>query len=182
MGIFTLREHVAPWRACLLSLILVLFLGITFQHVAQGSQGPRLEGIWKVVGVQSVRADGSTTDVAAQESFVIFTDTHYSMSFAVGEKAASPEKQFSMTDSTMLSRYKHIVVNAGTYELGESTLIVHPMFAKTPDFVNGTAWFDLKLSGDRMTLTWRMTESPDGTQQPYFAEGGRSIITLERAK
>ena len=104
------------------------------------------------------------------------------MSFAVGAKAASPEKQFSMTDSTMLNRYKHIVVNAGTYELAGSTLTVHPMFAKTPDFVNGTAWFDFKLSGDRMTLTWRMTASPDGTQQPYFAEGGRSIITLERVK
>ena len=182
MRIFPLREHTKPAGISLLLFVVALALGITVQNSIRAAGGPGLRGIWKVVELQQVKPDGTVRDVAVQESFVIFTDTHYSMSFATGTKATSPEPKFSMTDSAKLNRYLDMVVNAGTYKVRGSTLTVHPTFAKVPDFVNGEGTFDLGQTNDSLTLKWRMTTSPDGTQQPYFAAGGHSVLRLKKVK
>lgn len=74
------------------------------------------------------------------------------------------------------------LTNTGTYDLEGSTRTVDPQFAKTPHYVGGTGTYEFDLSGDTLTLTWKMVTSPDGVKMPFFAQGRRANFTLARVK
>ena len=162
-------------------VLFVLAVSPLVMQSAAAEDEPGIQGVWQLRAKQLVKPDGSTKDIEVRENLFIFTDTHYSMTWTVGKKAL-PAEPFKPTDEETLRRYKHVGANAGTYKLEGSTLTTHLTFAKTPHYAGGTGTFDFAMSGDNMTLDWKMLTSPDGVRSPGFAEGNRVIFTLARAK
>ncbi len=169
-------------------LVLLLFLGVAAcqqqapleQAIPEPETAP-LEGAWRFVGGQTVAASGETTEVTIHESLMLFTAGHYSIARSAGEERIPPyAERWSPTDTEQLARMNSIVVNAGTYEATESSLVTRPLFALVPEFVGGTAEYEYELSGDTLTLTTTNIVSADDVQLPLIANGGRDIYTLER--
>ena len=118
-------------------LVLLLFLGVAAcqqqapleQAIPEPETAP-LEGAWRFVGGQTVAASGETTEVTIHESLMLFTAGHYSIARSAGEEPIPPyAERWSPTDTEKVARMNSIVVNAGTYEATESSLVTRPLFA-----------------------------------------------------
>ena len=138
--------------------------------------GP-LDGAWRLVALEDVELDGTRTTLTPQESLFLFADGYYSMAYAVGEQR-SPyyAERFSPTDEESLARMNAMTVNAGTFEIAGTRVMMHPLIARVPEFVGGLAEHDFVVSGDTLTLTWSRTVSEDGVEAP----GTTSVLTLVR--
>ncbi len=146
---------------------------------AAQATGP-LEGAWSLTGLEEVAADGTRTVLTPQESLFLFAGGHYSMAYAVGEQR-SPfyADRFNPTDAESLARMNSMTVNAGTFEIQGTRVIVRPMVARVPEFVGGRAEHEFTVSGDTLTLRWERTVSADGVEP---ADGGATILTLVRLR
>src|SRR2546423_15084289 len=71
-----------------------------------------LDGIWKIIEVQTVKADGTFTSSFPTESQVIFTRTHYSFCWT---SHTSSVRSWQMSDSMKLIRLNQTIINSGSY-------------------------------------------------------------------
>ena len=140
--------------------------------------GP-VEGAWRLTALVNIAADGARTEVTPQESLIFFGRDYYSMAYAFGDQR-SPyyAERFNPTDEESLARMNSMTVNTGTYEVDGSQLILRPLVARVPEFVNGLAEHEYELSGDTLTLTWGRTVSEDGIEAP----GVQTVLTLIRIR
>ena len=123
------------------------------------SQGPSLEGAWRVTEVVVTGANASTNKTP-QPGLYIFTKKHYSV-VAVG--GTSPRKEFgaakdpaNLTDAEKMARYEawnQFTANAGTYEVKGNTLTTRPTVAKNPSVMGGEGQTrEFKMDGKTLTL------------------------------
>jgi hypothetical protein len=105
----------------------------------------QLEGVWKVVEVivpsQSTGKD--TTISTPQPGVLILTKGYYSITVIQSARPRTapepPKDAQNLTDAEKIARFTEwspLVANAGTYEIKGSTILRHPMVAKSVDVMN----------------------------------------------
>jgi hypothetical protein len=130
----------------LLLTVAALLLPATVVFAQKKNQ---LEGAWKIVEV-TIPA-GSPTNVAMKDTtisdpqpgLIIFTKGYYSV-MAVRTStprtaAERPKDVNNLTDAEKIARFTEwspLLANSGTYEIKGSTLIRHPIVAKSAEVMN----------------------------------------------
>jgi hypothetical protein len=150
----------------------IALLVITVFGVAAASGQPpepnALVGVWQVdeITLHGPKGDGTNPD--PQPGLFIFTRDHYSIAWIPrpdGRQVfATPWKP---TAEEINAAYGTILFNAGTYELGDSTLTTRPILSKVPDLSGGHAVYEYRVEQDTLWLTMVDEYSADGSRAPW---------------
>jgi hypothetical protein len=113
---------------------------------------PPLEGAWSVVSMHVTGPDSAGTTV--QPSLFLFGDKHYSMMRVTGNQPRTLAATDSDTDAEKLAAYNSFIANTGTYEVADSTLTIHPVVARSPNYMSGGSdIYHFRVSGDTLWLS-----------------------------
>lgn len=122
---------------------------------AMPAAGP-LEGAWRVTQF----LDESTgVNTSPQPGLYIFAPGHYSVARVNGTEPRplwpdSITSRAALTAQQVRATFEPYTSNSGTYSLHGDTLIVTPMVALSPNFMNGGAdTTTYRMSGDTLVLT-----------------------------
>ena len=135
----------------------------------------KIDGVWKIVVVQTVKSNGTFISTFPSESQVVFTNNYYSFCWT---SHTSSVRNWQMPDSVKLARMNQSIINTGTYELRDSILTTKAIFAMNPMFVNGLAKFKCSYIGDTLVLTGSSVFSSDNIPNPVYANGSHIVNTL----
>lgn len=114
---------------------------------------PPLEGAWSIVSIRVTGPD-SAANTTVQPSVYLFGDRHYSMMRVTGNQPRTLAANYSATDAERLAAHNSFVANAGTYEVADSTLTIHPIVARSPNFMSGGSdKYHFRVSGDTLWLS-----------------------------
>jgi hypothetical protein len=112
-----------------------------------------MEGAWKVVEVV-VTGDRAENTPNAQPGLFIFGQKHYSMMWVRGGKARAPYAGEVPTNEEKIAAFESFTANTGTYDVSGSTLTIHPMVARSPNFMGGaSSRYQFRVAGDSLWLT-----------------------------
>ena len=159
-------------KKLLMIIPLVFLLCVTFgcQQDKINFKNPVI-GIWKVVETATVDSEGELKNLYEHSSLYIFQDYYYSMVMELGDE---PRTDFvdpwNPTDVEKIKAYNSILVNAGMYELKNSVIITRPIIARVPNFVGGEAYYEYKIEGNTLTLTWFDEVSKTGVPHPLVGK------------
>lgn len=138
--------------------VLVVVLAVGASMIGR-SQGPSLEGAWRVTEVVVTGANASTNKTP-QPGLYLFTKKHYSV---VSVRGVAPRKDIpaakdaaNLTDAEKMARYEAwdpFTANAGTYEVKGNTLTTRAIVAKNPSVMGGEGQTrEFKIDGKTLTL------------------------------
>lgn len=130
-------------------------LAVTLLTACEGMEPPEppLEGAWGIVSI-GVTGSDSPTNLMVQPSVYLFGDKHYSMMRVTGNQPRTLAAADSVTDAEKLAAYDSFIANAGTYEVADSTLTIHPLVARSPNFMSGGSdKYHFRVSGDSLWLS-----------------------------
>ena len=134
----------------LAALAAVLLTACERGERAEHSESP-LEGAWSVASIHVTGPDSAATTV--QPSLFLFGDKHYSMMRVTGNQPRALAATDSSTDAEKLSAYNSFIANTGTYEVADSTLTIHPIVARSPNYMSGGSdIYHFRVSGDTLWL------------------------------
>lgn len=139
----------------------------------------KITGVWKVVEVQTIKNGKTVTSVYPTESQAIFVQNEYSFCWTSHHAQLHI---WALPDSVKLSRFNQSIVNTGSFEINDSTLITKAVFAMHPMFSNGEARFKLNFAGDTLILTGTSVMSPDNIPNPVYANGSHFVSKLIKTK
>jgi hypothetical protein len=141
--------------------VAVAVVGISTTPAASQSAS-ELEGVWKVSRVVVTGANPRSWE-HPQATIWIFSRGYYSAvedTSQAGRTAPPPPKEPGKpTDAEKLAKYaewSQFAAGAGTYELKGSTLIQHPLVAKSLSSLSTDQSSQLKLSGDTAVLVMKL--------------------------
>ena len=118
---------------------------------AEHSETP-LEGAWSVASIHVTGPD-SAASTTVQPSLFLFVGKHYSMMRATGNQPRTLAATDSATDAERLAAYNSFIANSGTYEVVDSTLTIHPVVARSPNYMGGSDIYHFRVSGDTLWLS-----------------------------
>jgi hypothetical protein len=171
-------------RASLLVLstaCVALFIGAGCQRAGPPAAGP-LEGAWRLSEVHVTGPEGESVDRQPLPGLYTFTRQHYSIVRMLGEQLPPDNAHLWFpTPEETARQHDAIIVNAGTYELGDSIMTTHPIAAKTPEFIGGRTVYAWRVAADSLWLTTLDIRSRDDVQDPFVADY-RLVIKLVRAE
>ena len=125
---------------------------------AQSSTKKSIEGVWKVTEIVVTGEDASSVP-NPQPGLIIFTQKHYSVMWVPGNQPRSLFKGENPTNEEKIAAYDSFVANSGTYEVAEGTLTLHPMVARSPNFMGGgISKNQLRIEGTTLWLTQKNTD------------------------
>lgn len=125
---------------------------------AQSSKKKPIEGAWKVTEIVVTGANASNV-ANPQPGLIIFARKHYSVMWVPGNQPRSLFKGESPTDEEKIAAYDSFVANSGTYEVTGATLTLHPMVARSPNFMaGGVSKSQLRIEGTTLWLTQKNTD------------------------
>ena len=151
------------------------------QSCPTGDAGP-LIGVWRVAEVRYTGPGLDVTNANPQPGLHIFTPSHYSMVWMpVRERPADAADRWVLTDEEKVRAFGSIIVNSGTYELTDSTIVTHPYVAKTPEFIGGRAVHEYRVDGDTLHMTLVDAYAHDGVLDSG-ARTWRIVRTLVRVE
>ena len=138
--------------------VFALSLLIAVLSVSAFAQSKSIQGVWKIDEMSMTGSDGKAmTMKATQPSMYMFTKTHYSIIYVESDKPRMVMDDYSKaTQEQLLSIFvDDFIANAGTYDVKDGKLTVHPMVAKSPSYMKDGTWStsSMKMSGNTMTLT-----------------------------
>jgi len=117
-----------------------------------------LQGGWALTSTKN--AEG-VVDEEPLPGIVVFTSTHYSMMYAVGDKPRALVGEIaegeSPADEKLLEAYESIIANSGRYAVEDGNIVTRAYVAKSPDYMAG--WPDnaesygYSVDGDTLVLT-----------------------------
>jgi hypothetical protein len=114
---------------------------------------PPLDGAWSVVNIRVTGPD-SAANTMVQPSLFLFGDKHYSMMRVTGNQPRTLAAKDSFTDAEKLAAYNSFIANTGTYEVADSTLTIHPVVARSPNYMSGGSdKYHFRVSGDTLWLS-----------------------------
>lgn len=120
---------------------------------APEAREPGLEGAWSIVSIRGTGPD-SAPGTTVQPSVYLFGNTHYSMMRVTGNQPRALAATDSVTDAEKLAAYDSFIANTGTYEVGDSTITIHPVVARSPNFMSGGSdKYYFRVSGDTLWLS-----------------------------
>ncbi len=143
-------QPTAPIAAAALAAILLTACerGEREEH----SESP-LEGAWSVASI-SVTGPDSAANTAVQPALFLFGDKHYSMMRVTGNQPRTLAATDNPTDPEKLAAYDSFIANTGTYEVADSTLTIHPVVARSPNYMSGGSdKYQFRVSGDTLWLS-----------------------------
>ena len=117
---------------------------------AEHSESP-LEGAWSVASIHVTGPDSANMTV--QPSLFLFGDKGYSMMRVTGAQPRALAATDSDTDAEKLAAYDSFIANSGTYEVADSTLTIHPVVARSPNYMGGSDIYHFRVSGDTLWLS-----------------------------
>ena len=135
--------------------------------------------------METIRYVGPGVDVTnrdPQPGLHIFAKRHYSMVWMpVQERPADSAEKWVLTDEEKVRAFSSIIVNSGTYELTDSTIVTHPVVAKTPEFMGGMAIHEYAIRGDTLRMTLLDAYTHDGVRDSGAVKW-RIVRTLVRVE
>ena len=137
---------------------LMLLVLCTTVVSAQSSTKKPIEGAWKVTEIVVTGANASNVP-NPQPGLIIFAQKHYSAMWVPGNQPRSLFKGEDPTDQEKIAAYDSFVANSGTYEVAGTTLTLHPMVARSPNFMaGGVSKYELRIEGTTLWLTQKNTD------------------------
>ena len=137
-------------------ILLLLFSAVLS---AQSTARKPIEGVWKVVEIV-VTGAGASTSSNPQPSLLILTQGHYSQIGVLGDKARTLYKAEEPTNAEKVAAFDSFFGNAGTYEVSGSTLTIHPIVARNPNFMaGGFEKYQFRLEGNNLWLTDKSSDT-----------------------
>ena len=125
---------------------------------AQSSTKKSIEGVWKMTEIV-VTGEDALNVPNPQPGLIIFTQKHYSVMWVPGNQPRSLFKGENPTNEEKIAAYDSFVANSGTYEVAEGTLTLHPMVARSPNFMaGGVSKNQLRIEGTTLWLTQKNTD------------------------
>ena len=125
---------------------------------AQSSRKKPIEGAWKVTEIVVTGANSSNVP-NPQPGLIIFARKHYSAMWVPGNQPRSLFEGEDPTNEEKIAAYDSFVANSGTYEVARATLTLHPMVARSPNFMaGGVSKFQLRIEGTTLWLTQKNTD------------------------
>jgi hypothetical protein len=117
------------------------------------SPEPPLEGAWSITSIRVTGPD-SAANATVQPSLYLFGDKHYSMMRVTGNQPRTLAATDSDTDAEKLASYNSFIANTGTYEVADSTLTIHPVVARSPNYMSGGSdIYHFRVGGDTLWLS-----------------------------
>ena len=158
---------------------LTLLVLCTITISAQTSTKQSIEGAWKVAEIVVTGQDaGDVTN--PQPGLLIFARKHYSMMWIPGNQPRSLFKADPPTNEEKIAAYDSFVANSGTYELTGDTLTLHPIVARSPNFMAGdrVATYQVRIEATRLSLRSTGPSTPSANRVSP-ASGSTSNTTLK---
>ncbi len=144
---------------------------------------PTIEGAWTLEEITTVGGPNEGTVTDPQPSLWVFAGAHYSEMYVIPEsEARALFEQAPQSDAEIRGAYDTFIANSGSYELQGSTLVMRPMVAKHPNFMQGGSQsYDYRLEGDTLWLTDvpGMITIPGVELEQLYTEATRKLIRLE---
>jgi Lipocalin-like domain len=141
----------------ILRAVFLAFLTVSLASAQSGAKKP-IEGVWKVTETVVTGANASN-NASAQPSLIIFAQQHYSMMYVPGSKPRALYKAQEPTNDEKIAAFDSLVANTGTYEISGSTLTIHPIVARNPNFMaGGFDKYQFRIDGTTLTLTEKSTD------------------------
>ena len=139
-----------------------------------------ITGVWQIKDLAKQNGNRIVGGMTIPSLF-IFAQHHYCMVWVM---SAKPQRAFAErwnpSDAEKIERFDSLVVNAGTYEITESTITAHPTVARIPEFMGGRFVCEYRVEGDFLRLKFVDEYTYDGVQAPWAASGRGLILTLVR--
>jgi len=145
------------WLTTVLPFVVFLADGPKYASGPE-SQGS-LRGAWKIVRMSLTNGDQTTTNSSPQPGLVLFTESHYSLTYVEGNQV---RKMFAdplrPTDAEKVEAYNTFVAHSGTYTVSDSVIAMQPDIAKAPHLMAGELRntffrFAHQFTGDTLRLT-----------------------------
>ena len=156
-----------------IAAMLVILATVSAAWRAAPAQDVSVEGAW----VLSSTADSAgTVNESPPPGLFVFTGTHYSMMFAIGDGPRAQYPGESQTDEERLAAYGTFVANTGRYQVVGDQLTFRAYVAKDPNYM--ADWPDnantatVHLDGDTLQWTWGGD----------FAPGAKQVFTFRRVE
>jgi len=165
--------------------VLTLLVLCTTVISAQSSTKKTIEGVWKVTEIIVTGANASNV-ATPQPGLFIFAKKYYSVMWVPGNQPRSLFKGDSPTDEEKIAAYDSFVANSGTYEVDGSTLTLHPMVARSPNFMaSGVSKSELRIEGTTLWLTQKNTDviiRTGNTAAPSSGAASETRLKLSRVE
>jgi len=79
--------------------------------------------------------------------------------YVPGNKPRALYKAQEPTNEEKISAFDSLIANTGTYEISGSTLTIHPIVARNPNFMaGGSDKYQFRIEGTTLTLTEKSTD------------------------
>jgi|SRR6476620_9033414 len=125
---------------------------------AQSSTKKSIEGVWKVTEIVVAGQDASNVS-NPQPGLIIFTQKYYSVMWVPGNEPRSLFKGENPTNEEKIAAYDSFIANAGSYEVVDGILTLHPMVSRSPNFMGGgSAKNQFRIEGTTLWLTQKNTD------------------------
>lgn len=139
-----------------------------------------IEGAWTIQDASVVDAAGVVSQVDVRASLYIFGPQYYSVMSRAGDDINPPFSQlWNPTDAEKVQSFDSFSGNAGRYEISGSMLTLYPVVARG-DVMDGSVTSEFRILADTLWVTWTDLRAPDGTQNAFYAGGGRREQRLIR--
>jgi len=145
-------------------------LAVLFNVPSASAQG-KLEGTWKYVEFIPSGPDAKPIPL---EGVLIFTKSHFSMIFVLGDKPRAELPQKGATDAQKVAAWTPLSAGAGPYEVKGNTYTARSLVAKNPggspdDWVT----VEFKIEGNTLITT------PKATKSGPLNMGSTKLIRIE---
>jgi hypothetical protein len=145
-----------------LSAILFLLLGCAQEHEVnlEAETGPSIEGVWTHEEWETIGGPNEGINASPQPSLVFITEDYFSTMFV---SSAEPRPLFTSatpSEAEIVEAYNAFVAAAGHYELENSTMVIRPSVALSPNLMSGGSFImEYKLEGsDTLWLTLKHSD------------------------
>jgi len=133
-------------------------------------QNPIL-GSWEMLSVNWIGRDTTYTVAKAQPGIFYFTSKSYGIMWTPTQK---PRKAFvnlsKPTDEEIISGFRSVIFNGGSYTYTDSTVTTVAKIAKVPGFEGGTQFYKFSIVNDTLTISMFDETYPDGTKPSWVGD------------
>ena len=127
------------------------------------------QGSWNIEEVHWITPDTIYSISKAQPGIFMVSPKRYSIIWTPTYNPRTAFKKLAYpTDEEIISGFKSIVFNSGTYSLNDSTFNIQASIAKVPGFEGGKQTFTYKLDGNKLRLKMIDETYPNGDKPDWY--------------
>jgi len=153
---------------------------IFFGFVTCRSEQNRLKGTWSINEIHWITPDTTYSIKNAQPGIFMVSSSRYSIIWTpIHAKRVPFKKLANPTDEEIISGFKSIVFNSGTYQIADTTFTVQAQIAKVPGFEGGTQKFIYNIKDDILNIKMIDETYPNGEKPDWFGKL-ETLFVMER--